>query len=263
MIDKRTLPRFVRIAAIVVVAGLGVSVSEAKFSHGKANARGGAAFLGEGLSEEDILEKAERRAQKRKADAEKAEIAKAIENSEKLKRAEANKRPIKRLAKRLTSMIGFGSSEVVLKQSGYLYYKEPASLRFAENAELKKRMPSPALPEFSLLSNSYQNYLIETPLDEDELRDNSFYSEVVVEMEPHVLISGDIDFGEDNLEMTESQRLEIEEEREAILRPEDVLIFFETENRKGNKATAILPFAPSSSGGSEPTKSSATYKIVE
>ncbi|MCH6255242.1 hypothetical protein MLD52_01695 [Puniceicoccaceae bacterium K14] len=258
-----TCLRRLRITSVVCVLFLMAGVADAKFSHGSANARGGSSLNSSEPTEEELLRQAEERARKRKANEEKAKLAKEIWRSKKIEAKKSRKGLVQRVSGFVTHHLSFGLSDNRARFSGYLYNKQPAGLRFAESVDKNKRVPSPALPEFSLLSHDHESYLLETPLSEEELRDNSFYSEVIVEMEPHILISGNIEYGSDNLEMTESERLTMEEEREAILKPEDVLIFFEAESRSGNSTSVVVPFSPSSIENSEPIKSSATYQVVE
>lgn len=143
----------------------------------------------------------------------------------------------------------------------YLPKSGPAPLRFSDEGRLSDREPSPALPEFSLMSIEHGLYLTESPLPEEEKMDNSVYADVVIEMAPTLIVSGEIDYdkGESSQKMAE---ISVEEDRPSVVRAEDVLIFFESSSPTGN-AQAVIPFSPAVSNQSPPAESSATYKIKE
>ncbi len=142
---------------------------------------------------------------------------------------------------------------------GYLISSGPAPIRFSDEKKLTNRTPSPALPEFSLMSIDYDPYLIESPLPEDEKNGNSVYADVVIEMEPVKIVSGDIDY--DKGERVEDiADVAIEEERASVVRAEDVLIFFESKSSSG-RTGALIPFSPAPPASSPPAKSKATYQL--
>lgn len=137
---------------------------------------------------------------------------------------------------------------------GYLAYGQPNPLRFADVDAKNTRPPSPALPEFSFGRNDYVPYLIEEPLPEDAMNDPSMLSEVVIELEPHSVVSGKID----TRRVTQEDRVEhfnLEEQRTTVLRPEEVLIFFEN-NGHTTESGAVIPFSPATPSA-ETIKSSA------
>lgn len=284
-LQKFNLNIYKTIALFAMATSCG-SVSWAGYSHGSANARGAdisrskksvervvepesdivAASEVEPKFEDEI--EIEEPFEKKKVKSKKTESSKKTKAAGTLiEEADVGAPSKPGMGKRVSGFVGrinpWSSGDKSSKQAftGYLAYDKPAGLRFAENVDMKKRVPSPALPEFSLLSDSYQSYLLETPLSEEESFENSFYSEVVVEMEPHVLISGNIDFGMDRREMTEDQRLVMEEERDSLLKPEDVLIFFEAGNQNRD-VNVVVPVSPSPYN-TKPSKSSATYTIEE
>jgi len=143
------------------------------------------------------------------------------------------------------------------KWEGYLPEVGPVNLRFSDDEATSKRPPSPALPEFTMTSNQYDPYLIEMPLPEDEVANRELLSEVTIEMEPHVVVSGVIDTRPDKPEV-DIDRLDLDEEDREVLRPEEVLIFFESQSRNSNKSL-VVPFSPAlPSSSPDPIPSRAT-----
>ena len=143
------------------------------------------------------------------------------------------------------------------KWDGYLYDVGPVNLRFSDEKATEKRPPSPALPEFTMLSNEYDPYLLEMPLPEDEIASRELLAEVTIEMDPHVVVSGMIDTRSYEREV-DIDRLDLEEESRKVLRPEEVLIFFEAESKNSDK-TIVLPFSPAIPNSSpDPIPSRAT-----
>lgn len=143
-------------------------------------------------------------------------------------------------------------------RSGYLAEGAPNILRFSDDDEANGRPPAPALPEFSMLSNEYVPYVLEEPLPQDALNDPSLLAEIVIDMEPHTVVSGVIDTRPTKSpEQMEQMELE-QEKRSPIVRPEEVLIFFEADTRRKGEVKAIIPFSPA--GPSETkVESSAEY----
>jgi len=125
---------------------------------------------------------------------------------------------------------------------GYLHEVGPVNLRFSDEEAASKRPPSPALPEFTMLSNEYDPYLIETPLPEDEVANREMLSEVTIELDSHVVVSGMIDIVQEKMDI-DVERLALGEEENKVLRPEEVLIFFESDSGNSNKRV-VLPFSP-------------------
>lgn len=142
---------------------------------------------------------------------------------------------------------------------GYLADGPPNPLRFSDEDEVNSRPPSPALPEFTFLASEHIPYLIETPISDDGF-DADMISEIVIELEPHVVVSGVIDTRNTDQE----ERVEffnLEENQSTILRPEEVLIFFESDG-VNSETTTVIPFAPANPSP-QTIKSSARMKVVE
>ena len=150
------------------------------------------------------------------------------------------------------------------KWSGYLHDTGPIALRFSDEEIAGKRPPSPALPEFNMLSHDYEPYLIETPLPEDELANRELLAEVTVELEPHVVLSGVIDVKPEET-ASEMDRLELDDDTRKTLRPEEVLIFFEADSNSGDDRKVVVPFSPAlpSDAPQSPVESKATYEVIE
>lgn len=142
---------------------------------------------------------------------------------------------------------------------GYLAAGPPNPLRFSDEDEVNRRPPSPALPEFTFLPGEYVPYLIETPIADGGF-DAEMMSEIVIELDPHIVVSGVIDTR--NLDQEERvEHFDLEENQSTILRPEEVLIFFETDGVNSG-TTTVIPFAPANPSP-ETIKSSARMKVVE
>ena len=156
-----------------------------------------------------------------------------------------------------------------VERLGYLVATAPLAIRFSDEELENQRAPMPALPEYSILSNRYEPYLIEEPLPEDELRKNKYMEQLVINLEPHTVVSGAIDFEsgrDDNI----SQDVLLEENKTMVLRPEEVLIFFETDALGSGQSTpkALVPFSPATATpqmiqSTTKSKSSASYTIEE
>lgn len=142
---------------------------------------------------------------------------------------------------------------------GYLVMGGPPSVRFSDFHSVVARPPAPALPEFSYEPGEDPPYLIESALPEEERQDNSRLAEVVVELEPHEVVSGKIETKvrarEDHVE-----DFSIDEQRTTVLKPEEVLIFFESDSVNSNSARAIVPFSPAQPTTETSVESSATLK---
>ncbi|MBD5781411.1 hypothetical protein IEN85_18060 [Pelagicoccus sp. NFK12] len=142
-------------------------------------------------------------------------------------------------------------------KDGYLTVDLPPALRFSDADPVNARPPSPALPEFNFVSHEYVPYLLETHLTEDELQEAAMLSEIVIEMEPHEVVSGKIKTRSTSHEEL-VEHFDLEEQRSTVLRPEEVLIFFETDTHAG-RAGAMVPFNPATPNTTT-IKSSATLK---
>ena len=140
---------------------------------------------------------------------------------------------------------------------GYLAEGPPPPLRFADRGTATRRIPSPALPEFSVVSREYEPYLIDEPLPQDAMDDPELLSEIVIELEPHTVLSGVIETKREQPEQ-KVENFELEEKKTTVLRPEEVLIFFEADNGN-NRANAVIPFAPATPSA-ETIESSAKYR---
>ncbi|MBK1878237.1 hypothetical protein [Pelagicoccus mobilis] len=141
---------------------------------------------------------------------------------------------------------------------GYLAVGVSPALRFSDLDPVHSRPPSPALPEFNFVSSEYVPYLIEEALPEDAMNDASLLSEIVIEMEPHTVVSGTIDTRRHKQE-EQVEHFQLEEQRTTVLRPEEVLIFFETETASG-KAGALVPFSPATPSQNTTINSKATLR---
>lgn len=143
-------------------------------------------------------------------------------------------------------------------ENGYLVMGGATPLRFSDVDPVDSRPPAPALPEFSFSSNGYDPYLLETALPEDAMNDNSLLSEIVIELEPHEIVSGKID----TRIMTQQDSVEtfsVDDKSSSVLRPEEILIYFEKDTASG-KTGVMVPFEPSKGTADPVMKSSATLK---
>ncbi len=162
-----------------------------------------------------------------------------------------------RAPKRLLASIGGISIPRKETYPGYLAFRAPPPLRFSDDISLTKRPPSPALPEFSVLAPGKGSLTVETHLNDEEARKLALMNQVVFELEPHTIISGNIDTTIPR-EVEEHDRLLIEEPEESIIRPEEVLIFFENK-RDGSNTRTIVPFSPAQPSQDPPARSGANY----
>lgn len=142
---------------------------------------------------------------------------------------------------------------------GYLVMGGAPAVRFSDFNAVTARPPAPALPEFSYEPGEERPYLIETALPEEERRDNSLLAEVVVELEPHEVVSGKIDT-KVRVQDHKIEDFSLDEQRTTALKPEEVLIFFETDTANSNRAKAIVPFSPAQPANETSVKSKATLK---
>ena len=142
-------------------------------------------------------------------------------------------------------------------RSGYLAFGPPNPLRFSDDLAGSVRPAAPALPEFTMLPSSYDPYLIEEPLPEDAKNDPSLLSEIVVDLEPHEVVSGIIDT-KPKEKVEKVVQLDPEDNQSSVLRPADVLIYFEGEGPR-NEVKTIVPFSPVAPT-TETIKSSAKLK---
>ncbi|WP_309023575.1 hypothetical protein [Pelagicoccus sp. SDUM812002] len=152
-------------------------------------------------------------------------------------------------------LIGRGTEKKPTLREGYLAVDAPPALRFSDIDPVNDRPPSPALPEFNFVASEYMPYLIESGLSEDELNNAAMLSEIVIEMAPHEIVSGKIETrSRAQEEMVE--HFDLDEQRSSVLRPEEVLIYFETDTN-GGKTGAMVPFSPATPS-TNTIKSSAT-----
>ena len=168
---------------------------------------------------------------------------------------------LKRAPRNLVASLG----NISLRRSdpfpGYLAYATPPPLRFSDSDALAKRASSPALPEFSLLAPGRGTEVFESELSQETARRNQIRNQIVVELDPYTVVSGRID----TTIPSQNQERELimgDEFEEPVVRPEEVLIFFENE-REGGDVRTIVPFSPALPQESEPSRSGATYNRVE
>ncbi|MBC2606923.1 hypothetical protein [Pelagicoccus albus] len=164
-----------------------------------------------------------------------------------------------RIMKSVNGLILIGKREKAPSlRNGYLTMDAPPALRFSDLDPEKEQQISPALPEFNMISSEYLPYLVETALPEDAMNDPAMLSEIIIELEPHKIVSGKIDASRFQKEELVEQ-FDIEEQRSTVLRPEEVLIYFETDSNTGS-AGAVVPFSPATPAQNTTIKSSATLK---
>lgn len=126
---------------------------------------------------------------------------------------------------------------------GYLVERGPGALRFSDEDGSQKRPPSPALPEFAVMSNEYEPYVIETPLPEDQRGGSGSLNHLIIDLEPHTVVSGAIET--EALEAgEEAEALDVVERKATVLRPEEVLIYYETNSQGASEVNAFVPFSP-------------------
>jgi len=140
---------------------------------------------------------------------------------------------------------------------GYLAYQTPPPLRFSDSDALTKRAPSVALPEFAFVSPGSSSVVLQSELSADAARKAGLRNQIEVELEPHTVLSGRIDTSIPRKD-DERDGISAEELEEPVVRPEEVLIFFENERKSGDVRT-IVPFSPALPSGKNPVKSGATY----
>ena len=143
---------------------------------------------------------------------------------------------------------------------GYLAYKEPPALRFTEDYRASRRSPSPALPEFSMMTPNRDTLLNETRLSDKEIKRNELLRQAVVKLEPHIIVSGSIDTTIPRTAV-ESERFVVEEESQEVVRPEEVLIFFENQRGNGASRTIVPQFAPAVPNEQPSVDSRANYRV--
>lgn len=127
-------------------------------------------------------------------------------------------------------------------REGYLAEAPPPPLRFSDENLANARVPMPALPEFALVSDKYFPYLVQAPLPDSAEGLGARLSDMVVDLEPRTVLSGEIDT-EPSAETIVAESLGLDESSASPLRPEEVLIFFETDGRR-SKTGAAIPFSP-------------------
>lgn len=156
-------------------------------------------------------------------------------------------------------LAGMGSFSLPKKEAypGYLAFRAPPPLRFSDDPSLAKRPPALALPEFSILAPGRGSPMVETRLTEEEARKLALMNQIVVELEPYTIMSGNINTTIPR-EIDEAERLLIEESNDPVVRPEEVLIFFEN-GGEGDNTRTIVPFSPALPSQNPPKRSGATY----
>jgi len=152
----------------------------------------------------------------------------------------------------ISGLVGAGQHP----RRGYLVRGSPPSLRFSDLDPAHSKPPASALPEFSFAPQQHYPYLVEAELPEDALNNPALLSEIVVDLEPHAIVSGKIE----TRIITEEEKVEdfnLDEQRTTVLRPEEVLIFFEADTGRGASGT-VVPFSPATPSAAPTIKSSAT-----
>jgi len=170
-------------------------------------------------------------------------------------------RTIKRAPRNLVASLGNLNLRRSAPYPGYLAYATPPPLRFSDSDALAKRASSPALPEFSFVAPGSGTEIIGSELSEETARRNQIRNQIVVELDPYTIVSGRIDTTIPRRNQ-ERDLIMDDEFEEPVVRPEEVLIFFENE-REGGNARTIVPFSPALPQESEPSRSGATYNRVE
>ena len=115
----------------------------------------------------------------------------------------------------------------------------------------------PGTNRYSIVASTNARYEDWANLSDEEARKLAMMNQVVFELERHTIISGNI-YTTIPREIEERDRLLIEESEESIVRPEEVLIFFENK-RDGNNTRTIVPFSPAQPSQNPPAKSGASY----
>ena len=111
-----------------------------------------------------------------------------------------------------------------------------------------------------MMAPSQEALIVETRLSEQEVQRKELLRHVVVRMEPHAIVSGAIDTSIPRSE-TEAERFEINENSDLVVRPEEVLIFFENQRGDGSVRTIVPSFSPALPTNQSRTESKATYRI--
>jgi hypothetical protein len=145
------------------------------------------------------------------------------------------------------------------KNKGYLAYNEPAPLRFSNEYLLRDQSLSASLPEFTMMTPGQEPLIVETRLSEKEIHRKDLLRQVVVNMNAHTIVSGRIDTSIPR-SRTEGPRFDLEERLDAVVRAEEVLIFFENQRGEGGGRT-IVPFSPALPTQQSPVHSRANYRI--
>ncbi|MDG2255909.1 MAG: hypothetical protein P8L49_13220 [Opitutaceae bacterium] len=145
------------------------------------------------------------------------------------------------------------------KFKGYLAYNEPLPLRFSNEYILSDQSLSPALPELTMINASQEPLIVETRLSEQEIHRNELLRQVIVKMDPYTIVSGGIDTRIPRPNIA-GPRFEMEESSDTVVRPDEVLIFFENQRGEGSRRT-IVPFSPALPAQQSPIDSKAGYRI--
>ena len=103
--------------------------------------------------------------------------------------------------------------------------------------------------------------VFESVLTTGTARRNQIRNQIVVELDPYTVVSGRIDTsiprqGQDR------ELIMGDEFEEPVVRPEEVLIFFENE-REGGDVRTIVPFSPALPQERERSRSGTTYNRID
>ncbi|MEC7906652.1 MAG: hypothetical protein VYC82_05465 [Verrucomicrobiota bacterium] len=170
-------------------------------------------------------------------------------------------RTLKRTPRNLMASLGNLPSRRNDPYPGYLAYAKPPPLRFSDSDALAKRASSPALPEFSMVAPGGGTEVFESELSIETARRNQIRNQIVVELDPYSVVSGRVNTsiprqGQDR------ELIMGDEFEEPVVRPEEVLIFFENE-REGGDVRTIVPFSPALPQEREPSRSGTTYNRID
>jgi len=125
---------------------------------------------------------------------------------------------------------------------GYLAAGAPAPLRFASRNGNLALDPSPALPEFGVMARPSNPVLEAASLSKAE-RARREETLPVETLDTHVVVSGKMDLSKTFRKM---ESVELRDTMDQVLRPEEVLIYFETGSQAGDggESRFFLPVSP-------------------
>ena len=110
-----------------------------------------------------------------------------------------------------------------------------------------------------MINASQEPLIVETRLSEQEIHRNELLRQVIVKMDPYTIVSGGIDTRIPRPNIA-GPRFEMEESSDTVVRPDEVLIFFENQRGEGSRRT-IVPFSPALPAQQSPIDSKAGYRI--